>query len=687
MLTKDNVTYSDVLRNKDKIRSVTEVSEDGGRSFTGIQTPISVNSSRVAIKYGSEGGAAADGVIYVRPGVKELSLGANQYAQVRVAVDGTHYLKGMAVYKTDLPPGVDLMFNTNKNNTGNKLDAMKQINDKDPDLPFGSVVRQIKDAKGKVSSAMNIVNEDADWAKWSNTLSSQFLSKQSPTLAKSQLDMMRERKETEFDSIMKLTNPAVRKKLLEGFADDVDASAVHLKAAALPKQATKVILPVNTMRETEVYAPHLRNGDRVVLVRYPHGGTFEIPELTVNNRNPEAKKLLGTSPPNAIGINHKVAQRLSGADFDGDTVLVIPNNKGLVKTSPALAGLKNFDPVSRYPHFEGMPRMSPRTKQVEMGLVSNLITDMTIKGASTDELARAVRHSMVVIDAEKHYLNYKQSAIDNGIAQLKAKYQSGPRGGASTVVSQRKSVTKVPERKQGFTIDKETGNKVFRETGATTTKGGKTVLRTSEVSRLGNVDNAHKLSSGTPIEKVYADHSNAMKALANKARKALVATDKIAYSPSAKAAHPNEVASLNAKLHLALRNAPRERIAQVIGNALVKQKQDANPDMDSATLKKVRGLALLTARARTGAKKERIDLTQEEWNAIQAGALSNNKVKQVLDNANIDRVKELATPITKILMTNAKTSRARAMLAAGFTQAEVADQLGVSLTTLKDSLS
>ena len=687
VLTKDNVTYSDVLRNKDKIRSVTEVSEDGGRSFTGIQTPISVNSSRVAIKYGSEGGAAADGVIYVRPGVKELSLGANQYAQVRVAVDGTHYLKGMAVYKTDLPPGVDLMFNTNKNNTGNKLDAMKQINDKDPDLPFGSVVRQIKDAKGKVSSAMNIVNEDADWAKWSNTLSSQFLSKQSPTLAKSQLDMMRERKETEFDSIMKLTNPAVRKKLLEGFADDVDASAVHLKAAALPKQATKVILPVNTMRETEVYAPHLRNGDRVVLVRYPHGGTFEIPELTVNNRNPEAKKLLGTSPPNAIGINHKVAQRLSGADFDGDTVLVIPNNKGLVKTSPALAGLKNFDPVSRYPHFEGMPRMSPRTKQVEMGLVSNLITDMTIKGASTDELARAVRHSMVVIDAEKHYLNYKQSAIDNGIAQLKAKYQSGPRGGASTVVSQRKSVTKVPERKQGFTIDKETGNKVFRETGATTTKGGKTVLRTSEVSRLGNVDNAHKLSSGTPIEKVYADHSNAMKALANKARKALVATDKIAYSPSAKAAHPNEVASLNAKLHLALRNAPRERIAQVIGNALVKQKQDANPDMDSATLKKVRGLALLTARARTGAKKERIDLTQEEWNAIQAGALSNNKVKQVLDNANIDRVKELATPRTKILMTNAKTSRARAMLAAGFTQAEVADQLGVSLTTLKDSLS
>lgn len=698
VLTKADVPYSQVLKNRDHIRSVTEVSEDGGRSFTGIQPPLSISSKRVAVKYGNEGGSAADGVIYVRPGVKDLSLGSSRYAQVRIAVDGTHYLKGMAMYKDDLPHGVDLLFNTNKNNTGNKLDAMKELKrDKDgnidKDLPFGSLIsRQIgvtgSGGTKKLTSVMNVVNDEGDWAKWSNTLSSQMLSKQSPALAKTQLDMMRQRKEAEFESIMKLTNPAVRARLLKSFSDDADSSAVHLKAAGLPGQRTHVILPINSLKETEVYAPNFRNGDRVALVRFPHGGTFEIPQLTVNNRNAEGKKLIGVGEKSiAIGINHKVAQRLSGADFDGDTVLVIPNNKGLVKSSPALAGLQNFDPVARYPHYDGMPKMSNRIKQLEMGRVSNLITDMTIKGASTEELARAVRHSMVVIDAEKHYLNYKQSEQDNGIAQLKAKYQSGPRGGASTVVSQRKSVTEVPHRKDGFLIDKATGQKVFRESGETITRGGKIVPRTQKVGRLANAVDAHKLSSGTPIEKVYADHSNAMKDLANRARREMVNSQSVVYSPAANKAHASQVASLNAKLDLALRNAPRERIAQVIANGIIRAKQADNPDMDSATLKKVKGLALVTARARTSAGKERIDITPDEWNAIQAGAISNNKLKKILENANIEQIKELATPRTKVTMTSTKTQRARQMLDLGYTQAEVADALGVSLSTLRDGLS
>lgn len=44
-----------------------------------------------------------------------------------------------------------------------------------------------------------------------------------------------------------------------------------------------------------------------------------------------------------------------------------------------------------------------------MGVISNLITDMTLRGADEKELARAVKHSMVVIDAEKHGLDYKRS--------------------------------------------------------------------------------------------------------------------------------------------------------------------------------------------------------------------------------------------------------------------------------------
>lgn len=693
VLTKPDVPYSEVFKNRDQIKGITSFSDDGGRSFFGIHEPISVSSKRIQVRYAEQGGSDADGVIYVRPGVKDLSLGESRYAQVRIAVDGTHYLKGMAMYKDDLPAGTDLVFNTNKSSTGNKLDAMKPLKE-DKDNPFGAVVRQIvrRDPNGKetVSSAMNIVNEEGNWQDWSKNLSSQMLSKQSPALAKNQLDMTFERKKQELDTIMALTNPTVRRKLLESYADDADSSAVHLKAAALPRQGSHVILPINSMKETEIYAPNYRNGEKVALVRYPHGGIFEIPELTVNNHHPEAKKLLGNAR-DAVGIHSKVAERLSGADFDGDTVLVIPNNHKTVKTAPALAGLKGFDPKASYPAYDGMPKMSPRTKQTEMGVVSNLITDMTIRGANASELARAVRHSMVVIDAEKHNLNYKQSAIDNGIAQLKTKYQGGPRAGASTLISRASSTVRVPDRKprsaaKGGPVDKATGKKVFEPTGETFTKNGKSVVKTTKSVKLAETDNAHTLSSGTPIEKVYADHSNRLKNLANEARKAAVHTKTTPYSPSAKTAHSKEVASLNAKLNIALKNAPLERNAQVLANAVISQKRAHNPDLEPSELKKMKAQALAEARARTGAGKQRIEITDSEWAAIQAGAISTNKLNQILANSDLEKVKQLATPKTKILMTPTKTARAKAMLNSGYTQAEVADALGVSLTTLKTSI-
>jgi hypothetical protein len=691
VLAKPGTPYSEVFRNREQIRQVTEFSEDGGRSYLGLREPLSISSKRVDIRYAEDGGADADGVIYVRPGKEDISLGSARYAQVRIAVDGTHYLKGMAMYKDDLPDGVDLQFNTNKNNTGNKHDAMKKMKD-DPDNPFGAVVRQRIGSDGKVKSAMNVVNEEGDWESWSRTLSSQMLSKQSPLLAKNQLDLTYKSKQTDLDEIMSLTNPAVRKKLLESYADDADSSAVHLKAAALPRQGSHVILPINSMKPTEIYAPNYRNGEDVVLVRYPHGGVFEIPQLKVNNNHPAAKKALGNAR-DAVGIHSKVAERLSGADFDGDTVLVIPNGTGKVKTAQALAGLKDFDPQRAYPAYDGMPRMSPRTKQVEMGVVSNLITDMTIRGANPAELARAVRHSMVVIDAEKHNLNYRQSAIDNGISQLKAKYQGGAKAGASTLISKASSEIRVPDRRPrsaaaGGPIDRVTGRRVFEPTGETyVNREGKTVTKTLVSKRLAETSDAHSLSSGTPIERVYADHSNRLKNLANKARKEAINTKATPYSPSAKNVYTKEVTSLDAKLRLALRNSPLERQAQILANATVAAKRRANPDMEATDLKKIKAQALAEARNRTGAKKQQIQLTDLEWEAIQAGAISNHKLTQILNNADLDLVKKLATPKTSVLMNSAKKNRAAAMLNAGYTQAEVADALGVSLTTLKTSLS
>lgn len=693
VLAPPGTTWGDVKRGQDQIKQITNFSEDGGRSYLGLHPPLAIDPKRVDIRYKEDGGDKADGVIYVRRGVDDVSLGKAGYAQVRVAVGDGHYLKGMAMYKDDLPDGVDLVFNTNKSDTGNKLDAMKKISD-DPDNPFGATVRQLisrdPDGKERVTSAMNLVNEEGDWSNWSRSLSSQMLSKQSPSLAKSQLDMTYEARKQEFDEINSLTNPTVKRRLMESFADETDSAAVHLKAAALPRQASHVILPIDSMPPSQIYAPNYRNGERVVLIRYPHGGTFEIPELTVNNRQPEAKRLLGGAR-DAVGIHHSVAERLSGADFDGDTVLVIPNNQNKVKTSPALDGLKNFDPKTQYKAYDGMKRMSPRTKQIEMGVVSNLITDMTIQGASSSEIARAVRHSMVVIDAEKHNLNYKQSAIDNGISQLKAKYQGGARSGASTLISRASSEIRVNERKpraasKGGPIDPVTGKKVYEDTNTLYTNSkGERVIKTTKSQRLAETDDAYSLVSGTvgtPIERVYANHSNKLKAMANDARLIVLKTGSIQKDPSAKRVYENEIKTLDAKLNVALRNAPLERQAQVIANTIVKAKRSNKPDMDVAELKKIKSQALNEARARTGAKKQQIVFSDKEWEAIQAGAIAPTKLDQILSNSDLDRVRELATPRTALLMTSTKTARATAMLASGYTRAEVADALGVSLTTL-----
>lgn len=698
VLASPDVDYKEVWANRDNIKMIPEYSQDGGRTFLGIEPPKSISSDRIEVRYGDEGGTDKDGVIELRRGVEDISLGDSQYAQVRIAVDGTHYLKGMAMYSDDLPDGVDIRFNTNKSNTGNPLDAMKAMKiDKttgeiDPDNPFGATIKQRHyiDSNGNDQlSSLNIVNEEGDWGKWSKTLSSQMLSKQSPELAKRQLNLSLADKNDEFNEIMSLTNPVVKQKLLMSFADDCDASAVHLKAAALPRQASHVILPFPDMSESEVYAPNYRNGEKVVLIRYPHGGIFEIPELTVNNNHPSANATIHNAP-DAIGIHPKVAERLSGADFDGDTVLVIPNRGGMVKTSSPLHGLKDFDPKQAYPAYEGMPKMSSKTKQTEMGKVSNLITDMTIKGATQDEIARAVRHSMVVIDAEKHNLNYKQSYIDNGIAQLKEKYQGvnekGQVKGASTLISKASSEVRVGERKE--TVDPKTGKKIYQYTEETyTDRSGKTRPKTQTSSQMAEVDDARKLSSGTRMESVYATYANTLKALANKARKAALGGDLIKISQSAKETYASEVSSLKAKLNIALKNAPLERQAQVVANSIVKEKKNSNPDMDATELKRIKGQALAEARTRTGAGKQRIDITEKEWKAIQSGAVSRSLLNQILDNTDLDKVKSYATPRTQKGMSDSKIARAKAMAASGYTQAEIADQLGVSTSTIARAIS
>ena len=706
VISVPEIDQREVYQNLDLVKSVGDYhSTDGGESWDKREYPASIDSSRVKILYGDEGGALKDGVIEIRRGVADLDLGDSHYAQVRILVDGTHYLKGMAMYSDDMPDGADIVFNTNKHTGTPKMDVLKKIQD-DPDNPFGALIKangqsHYIDADGNEKlSAINKLKEEGDWDKMSKNLSSQFLSKQPIKLIKKQLDLTYADAADEFSEICSLNNPTVKRKLLLDFADECDSAAVHLKAAALPRQSTQVILPLNAMKETEIFAPNYRDGEKVVLIRYPHGGTFEIPELTVNNKNPTAVSVLGKNIWDAVGINPKVAERLSGADFDGDQVVVIPTGGRVkIQSTPALKDLKDFDPKTDY-STEGKTGVRLLAKgaatQRQMGEISNLITDMTLKGATEPEIARAVKHSMVVIDAAKHKLDYRQSEKDNGIAELKKNYQgfddeTGHHGGASTLLSRRKQDVEVPERQGSGVIDPLTGKVVYKESGRTYVdpRTGKTVAATTKVKRILAVDDVRSMSSGTLQEEAYADYANKMKDLANKARLEYKATPTLKRSASAAKAFEPEVNRLMAALKVAQLNAPLEREAQRIANARVKAKVQANNITDKDEISKIRRAAISDARNSTGAsgKRTRITISDGEWTAIQSGAISDTTLSEILRYAEPKTVRERATPRRTTQLSDARISRIKAMANSGHTNAEIAEALGISTSAVSKYLN
>ena len=728
VIADKDVEYSDAYKNMGKIESVGQYhSVDGGTSFNKLEYPASIKSSRVKIHYGDEElfgtkGTDKDGVIEIRRGVKDLDLGNSHYAQVRILVDGTHYLKGMAMYSDDIPDGYDIVFNTNKSSGTPKSKVLKAIHTEDPENPFGAAIKangqyHYKDGAGHTRlGAINKLKEQGDWDDMSKNLSSQFLSKQPLSLIKKQLNLTYDSSLAEFDEIKSLTNDTVKRKFLLDFADECDSAAQHLKAAALPRQSTKVILPMTCLKDNEVYAPTYKDGEQVALVRYPHGGTFEIPILTVNNKNRKARSILDPTVHDAIGITPATAERLSGADFDGDQVVVIPTNSRVrIKSTPALKELEGFDPKTAYATDEkvvngktvrvnaaGVPVkiMSKEYKQKQMGQVSNLITDMTLGGAPPEEIARAVKHSMVVIDAEKHKLDYKQSEKDNGIAALKKKWQAHTTAdgkestGASTLLSRRNQDVRVPETKGSGRINKETGEVEYKLSGRTYVdkETGKTVAATQKDKLINVTADLHTLSSGTPQEEAYADYGNKMKALANQARKEYAATKIAPFNKQAKATYAKEVASLNEKIKTASMNAPKERRAQAVANSVVKAKIESNPSLakDKKALKKVRQLAITNARAEATAsgKAVRITLTDREWEAIQAGAVSSTVIDKVMRYSDPDSIRAKAMPKTQKQLTPAKLNKLKAMASSGmYTNQEIANALGCSPSTVSQYLN
>ena len=738
------------IYNYDQVHSLKEyVSQDGGDTFhKKFVYPKSMDSKRLMIRYDEDGGTEKDGIVELRRGVDDLSLGNSRYSQVRILVDDTKYIKGMALYSDDMPDGVDVIFNTNKKRADHpdKLDVLKDIK-KDPDNPFGSLIKEkggqsyYFDKNGKEQlSLINKRADEGDWEEWADALPSQFLGKQSRALAQKQLNLAKADKLAEYDDICSLNNPTIKKHLLAKFADECDSAAVHLKAAALPGQKYHVIIPVNTLKDNEVYAPRYENGTKLALVRYPHGGTFEIPILTVNNKHPQAKKLIGSTSIDAVGINKKIADQLSGADFDGDTVMCIPTHdkSGKVKitSTPPLKGLEGFDPKLSYGYddvktdadgtkhyYRGGKEfrvMKSATTQTQMGVVSNLITDMTLAGASQDELARAVRHSMVVIDAEKHKLDYRQSEIDNNIAALKKAYQqkgNGKSGGASTILSKAKGEYTVDKRqgsgyvnikgKDGYDPTRPEGALIFKTTDDLYYEKKKVNKRTGEVTtitkkktqpstQMAETDDAYSLVSDArhPMELIYADYANNMKALANQARKEMVSTGKIKYDSTANKTYKPEVDSLKSKLNNALKNNPKEREAQRRANAEVsakvkEYKETTGTDMKKKDIKKANQMALSKARTDVGSVSRRdrnIEITDKEWEAIQAGAISENILKQILNNTDVDDLRQRAMPKATNTLSQAKINKIRQMSRSNFSLEEIAKSCGCSTSVVSKYL-
>lgn len=722
----------EILQNKDKIRFPGQQTEDGGFTYEPKEPIKNIDLDRVYIRYPDEGGKDRDGVIELRRGVDDLNLGQAMYAQVRVGVkdsaDERYYLKGMAMYGDDIPDGYDIVFNTSKTRGKPMKDVLKlQKRNKageieDPSNPFGSalkaeeelrmVQRHYEDKDGKRQlSALNIVREEGDWNEWSRTLASQFLSKQSTDLAKEQLSLDASFRRNEFEKIQSATNPTIRKMLLEDFAGECDSAAVHLKAAAMPRQSTKVILPFTDLKPNECYAPGYNDGEEVILVRFPHEGTFQIPRLKVNNRCKSAINTIGKNARDAIGIHPEAAEQMSGADFDGDTCIVIPTKGYTLKTEKARKELQEFDAKTQFPERPGMVSMGKKggTKEhTQMGMISNLITDMTLQEAPIDELVRATKYSMTVIDAAKHKLDYTAAYKEFNIRELEKKYQPKPDkssgkkyGGASTLISMAKGQARVTRRKE-IGINPETGEIKYLENPDTYSKPiidkktgevkGWTKRERKQIStKMYEAKDARTLSSGHPMEEVYADYANYMKAMGNEARKASLAAGKEEYkrNPTVVRAYENEVNSLKAKVMDAKKNKPLERQAQLIANSVVDMKKyeakQGGEELSKDEIKKLKNQALKDARNQTGASKHQVYVSDKEWEAIQAGAVGKSGIEEIWKNGDQDRLRELAMPKeTKELAPNIIARIQR--MAGKYTQAEIAKALDISTSTVNKYL-
>ena len=331
----------------------------------------------------------------------------------------------------------------------------------------------------------------------------------------------------------------------------------------------------------------------------------------------------------------------------------------------------------------------------------------------TSEIARAVKHSMVVIDAEKHKLNYKRSAEENGIDALMKRYMThvdrvkygelerwNPKTrkmdrvidpeklkkdlnpdakytSASTIISRHKQTVIT----DGYQV--EVPDYKSKKDGAT-----KMVWRNKKETYVINMlKDANVLlgPNATKTEHHYADYVNDLKAFKNKVDDEMANIKMPARDPKAAKIYASEVLSMKEKVDQVKVNRIKERQAQRM--AEVTSKAEIARRSEDEVLKKddisrIKQQALNKARSMVGAGRNPVKITDDEWDAVQANAVSGTLLKELVSFMDDAQLKTLATPRENKVMTDSRKAKAKALLANGYTISQVAEAMGVSPSTI-----
>lgn len=125
-------------------------------------------------------------------------------------------------------------------------------------------------------------------------------------------------------------------------------------------------------------------------------------------------------------VSKKIHGILSGVADDLKKTAENMKTKTTVQTrvNPLMAlGILGFD-IRHYKVGDEIDILEDFNQKGEIELIAELLSNMTIKGATDAETGRALRYSMVVANAKEQHLDWKQSRKDEGIDILCEKYMN-----------------------------------------------------------------------------------------------------------------------------------------------------------------------------------------------------------------------------------------------------------------------